>query len=241
MRGTELENIHTQTVRAREEGLEKLLHYDWHRRGTLLDHFLPPHADLETFYRADFGELGDFVTQPYQVELSQPGTDTVTATLRRQGKVWQSEQPIPVMVQKHVTLHAEQGQLKVSYTVANEGDIALDTRFGVEANWGLAGGESAQNAFLSLGDDGQQHGLAEKATHDGVTVFTIETPLWGFKVRAEVNEAAGMWRFPLETVSNSEAGFERLYQGTTTLLWWPLQLAGGEAWHVNLTFEVESS
>lgn len=240
MRGTELENIHTQTVRAREAGLEKLLHYDWYRRGTLIDHFLPPHANLENFYRADYGELGDFVTQPYQVEIGQPGKNTITLTLRRQGMVWQGEQAMPVGVQKRVTLQAGQERLEVRYSVANEGDRALDTRFGVEANWGLAGGESAEHAFLTLENDGERHNLADKAAHDSVTGFAIETPLWGFRIQAEVDRAAGLWRFPLETVSNSEAGFERLYQGTTTLLWWPLKLAAGEAWHVNLTFDVEA-
>jgi hypothetical protein len=57
----EIESIHTETVRAREPGLEKLLFYDFYRRATLLDHFLPPETELGTFYRADYSEAGDFV------------------------------------------------------------------------------------------------------------------------------------------------------------------------------------
>ena len=33
---------------------------------------------------------------------------------------------------------------------------------------------------------------------------------------------------PIETISNSEGGFERIHQGTCTLLAWPLRLEPGE-------------
>ena len=38
------------------------------------------------------------------------------------------------------------------------------------------------------------------------------------------------WWAPIETVSNSEAGFERVYQGGALLLSWPARLAAGEQW-----------
>ena len=36
-----------------------------------------------------------------------------------------------------------------------------------------------------------------------------------------------VWRFPLETVSNSEAGFERTFQGLSCLCVWPIELRPG--------------
>jgi 4-alpha-glucanotransferase len=36
---------------------------------------------------------------------------------------------------------------------------------------------------------------------------------------------AGLWRFPIETVSLSEAGFERLYQGSVMIPHWRFTLA----------------
>jgi alpha-amylase len=41
---------------------------------------------------------------------------------------------------------------------------------------------------------------------------------------------ADAWWAPIETVSNSEAGFERVYQGSALLLSWPVRLARGERW-----------
>ena len=40
--------------------------------------------------------------------------------------------------------------------------------------------------------------------------------------------AADAWWSPIETVSNSESGFERVYQGSTLLLSWPARIEPGE-------------
>ncbi|MBN1965048.1 MAG: DUF1926 domain-containing protein, partial [Anaerolineae bacterium] len=40
------------------------------------------------------------------------------------------------------------------------------------------------------------------------------------------------------TVTISEAGFERGYQGTVFLQWWPLHLEPHQTWNVNLTFSL---
>ena len=41
--------------------------------------------------------------------------------------------------------------------------------------------------------------------------------------------AADAWWSPIETVSNSESGFERVYQGSSLLFSWPLRLGAGES------------
>jgi alpha-amylase len=46
--------------------------------------------------------------------------------------------------------------------------------------------------------------------------------------------AAGLWAFPIETVSVSEAGFERVYQGSAVLLHWPVAGDADRAVHVEV-------
>jgi alpha-amylase len=45
---------------------------------------------------------------------------------------------------------------------------------------------------------------------------------------------------PVETVSISEEGFERIYQGTALLLAWPVALEPGREWEEHITFAVEA-
>ena len=44
--------------------------------------------------------------------------------------------------------------------------------------------------------------------------------------------------FPIETVSNSEGGFERVYQGSSLLVRWPLRLVPGGAAIVRMRLAV---
>ena len=49
----------------------------------------------------------------------------------------------------------------------------------------------------------------------------------GSRSRRRSRRPADVWWAPVETISNSEAGFERVYQGAGLLLSWPLSLAAG--------------
>jgi alpha-amylase len=48
-----------------------------------------------------------------------------------------------------------------------------------------------------------------------------------------------MWRFPLETASQSESGFERTYQGSVLAAVWPIDLAPGDSFETQLSLSVE--
>ena len=45
-----------------------------------------------------------------------------------------------------------------------------------------------------------------------------------------MDEPAEAWWAPIETVTNSEGGFERVYQGSGLLVSWPVRIAPGESW-----------
>lgn len=55
-------------------------------------------------------------------------------------------------------------------------------------------------------------------------------------LRLEVSKSATLWRFSLDTITGSEAGFERTHQGSCMLLTWPLELAPGETWSVEMAW-----
>jgi hypothetical protein len=69
-----------------------------------------------------------------------------------------------------------------------------------------------------------------------VTIFALGPllPEPAGEVTLTLSQSATLWYFPLEAISNSEAGYERVYQGTCTLLWWDIALGPGESWEVTL-------
>jgi len=55
----------------------------------------------------------------------------------------------------------------------------------------------------------------------------------------EAPSAAHFWISPIETVSESEEGFERVYQGSQILIVWPVELAPGASWRGEVALRIE--
>jgi hypothetical protein len=221
---SKVESIHGGPLKAKEPGLEKKLIVDWYRRASLIDHVFGAHETLDTFYRSQYQEWGDFVNQPYQLKTSR-STKRATVTLEREGGVWIDGTRYPLRIEKKIVIGSGQPGFTVTYTLTNVGEQRLAARFGLETNWGISGGDAAEGAY-TLYAGGVLHRLnAVKAIPSAKDAAVVVERLGRALLR--LSEPAGWWQFPLETVSLSEAGFERGYQGTTLLAYWPLELEPG--------------
>jgi len=228
----ELESIHTTLVRVKEWGLEEKLLYDWYRRGSLIDHLFPASTTLEEFYRCQYSELGDFVDQPYQYAVEEH-SEGLEVKLDRDGHLWQGEGRGPLRIEKRLALKPGATDLAVTYELTNTGTQPVTARFGVETNWGILGGDGGGASY----EVGQQlFPLASKGELGGVARLLIASRPLEMEIKIAFSRDAVLWRFPIETVSNSDAGFERAYQGSCLLAHWPLELKPGEDWSVELYF-----
>jgi Domain of unknown function (DUF1926). len=59
-----------------------------------------------------------------------------------------------------------------------------------------------------------------------------------FKINIKFSEKCQLWRSPIETVSMSEAGFERVYQASALLPHWKLNLSPGESLELELLLSI---
>jgi hypothetical protein len=48
-----------------------------------------------------------------------------------------------------------------------------------------------------------------------------------------------LWRAPVETVSQSESGFERVYQSSMVMPIWRLSLLPGKSWETEIRVRIE--
>src|SRR5690606_18455231 len=80
--------------------------------------------------------------------------------------------------------------------------------------------------------------LKERGVYPSATEFGIADEWLDAKAVFTASEPAEVWRAPIETVSLSEAGFERSYQGTALIPVWKLSLAPEETWRVSLELQM---
>ncbi|MFA5114166.1 MAG: alpha-amylase/4-alpha-glucanotransferase domain-containing protein [Candidatus Margulisiibacteriota bacterium] len=221
-------------VKSKEEGLEKALDYDWHRRISLLDHFLAAGTDLESFSRAKYQEVGDFTIAPYEYMPKRRGSET-SLVLRRTGRVGQT----PVKVEKEIMLYARQSIVTINYEVTNLGREKLDAWFGPEFNFSLLAGRSDDRYYELDSADIDDRTMASKGAVESVKCVKIVDKWKGFSVLLEMDRPATFWRFPIETVSQSESGFERTYQSSVVFPNWRFSLEPNAKWQVKIVLRIE--
>ena len=223
----EVKTIH-EGVRMKEPDLHERLYYDRHRRSSLRDHFLPHETTLDDLIRSSHEELGDFADGPYAAQARQDG-DRVVVTLERTGQV----SGVPCRLEKEIAAAAGGSEVSVTWRLANSGGSPIDCLFASEWNLAFHAADT-----LSLGGTDDQR-LGEPHSAESVRVSTLEGHYPPLRLHAELAQAAALWSYPVEAVSNSEGGFERTYQGVCLTLLWPLRLAPGENTSFGLTWRHE--
>ena len=187
----------------KELGLSKLLVYDDHERRSGLVRILDSNGV----------EVGDFVNGPWRVER-----DALTVVLSRTAADLHATKGIDL------TGDRREGDLSVAVTVG--GDDPFAGTLELEWNLNLLGGGANPEAYYRWADQEIRHD-APGAVTAGVEL-TFGNRYEGVAVSVESQPAAAQEWFPVETVSNSEAGFERVYQGSCLTQRWQLQLAAGQ-------------
>jgi hypothetical protein len=201
-----------------QPGLRDLLAYDRFRRASLLDGWFDAHGDLDP-------------VEPWAASRLALGDAHYTATAERAGAAIEvalrHAAEGPLTVDKRVRVHDRTLSARYRLGGASEG------RWAVQWNLALSAG-AAPGRYLtlpghpSLGSTGRLTGLVEVALVDE----------WlGLQARLTWSPAAELAWAPVETVSVSEAGFERIYQGLALLLAWPLD---GDRPEPTVTLTVES-
>ena len=187
-------SIHTDAVKVKEFGLEKHLIYDWYRKSSLLDHFFHTDTKYEQLYGVKFIEDGDFVLGKYNAKIISNKLELV-----RRGHVWFNGVHLPVEVTKVINPLSENGY-EVEYKIKNLSDKKVNFLFGVEQVF----------AFSQKTDNDTKEFVNIREWTKKDTELNVIA-----KVSSSIN--CNVWVTPIQTVSNSDDGYEKTYQGTTVV------------------------
>lgn len=218
-------SIHDR-VETKEDGLENFLVYDWHRRVSFLDHFFGSDIDVERFARNDYMEFGDFVNQPFSAELMKK-EDRVALVMARDGHVWVGKIWAPVVLGKMLILYSDDARFDVLYRIDNRSREKLSMSFGIETAWSLLAGNSPDRYYHVNGSKLEDAAMASSGVISSSETLGIRDDAFGYNISIKTDKKLDWWRFPIETVSLSEGGFERNYQQSTVMPVMELDLESG--------------
>ncbi len=216
----------------KQDDLDQRLVYDCYPRKALVDHFLTPDATIEDMIACRAVELGDFTTGTYLSRVQRSETQ-VAVVMERPGVV----DGHAIQVRKTITCEADSGTLDVHYVLENlpEGVSVL---FAVEINIAAMAGHAHDRYYAD--PTGLRLGMLDArldlAAGGGVTL----TDEWlDVAVGLRWSEPAALWCFPVETVSQSEGGFEGVYQSSAVIPRWVVRADESRRWEVRIRWSVE--
>ena len=218
-------SIH-DTVLMKETGLAARLAYDPYERRSGLVRFLALDAEPTGWADASVTELGDAVDGAFEVVTLTPGHLVV----HRDATVSAGGAPTPVRVTKHLRLGGGRldPTLELSIELENTGTTRIDARLGIEWTTMMLGGGGNPSAWWDIAGARTGHDSSGRAERIGRLAQGND---WiGLAITTTVTPPAEAWWAPVETISNSEEGFERVYQGSGLLLSWPIALDAGATW-----------
>jgi alpha-amylase len=201
------------------EDLSSLIVYDDYER----------RSGLIRVLRADGSALGDFDRAAWTVDQAEQAWIALSRTANE----------LSVRKEIGVAGGRNEGELWLKVELRNVSDRPFQGTLEVEWNVNVLGGGANPAAYYRAGDDEWRHDTAASVvagallsfgnTYEGVDVAVTSEPA-----------AAAEW-YPVESISNSEMGFERVYQGSCLTLRWPLSLEPGASEGRSTTLRVTQS
>lgn len=228
--------IHSE-IRLKDTQAVGPLHYDRYPRFSLLDHFVRRDTDLPQFISSSYEDLGQFPDLPYQARVDA-GRDELAILLSAEGQVpGRPGQPLPVEISKKLSLRAGQPEIKVEYRIKNKGASALSGAVVVEWNINLLGGGHNPAAYYDAPGMGEgERNLDSSGKIGPAGELIVGNSYLGIRLRLSLRPEAEVWRYAVETVSNSENGIEGLYQASCILVRHPVDLGPQQETSFDLTW-----
>ena len=231
--GGDVASIHDRVV-FKQKDLDQRLQFDRHRRKSLVDHFYDVNVAAESVANGQYEELGDFVDAPFEARLRR-NPNRMRVQLTRNGHVAGRQ----VRVTKGLTLEAGGQTLEVAYLV--EGlPPGEPVHFGVEFNFaGLPGG--CDDRYFHDARRNLLGQLDARLDLKSVDYLGLSDDWLGIDVELSSDQPMHVWTFPIETVSQSEAGFELVHQSVVVHPHWIIEAGRDGRWSTTMTLAIDTS
>jgi alpha-amylase len=208
----------SQVAKFKQEGLERMVRYDRNRRKSLVDHFWDLDVTAAAIVEGTAAERGDFAAGVYALELHRTA-DRIELRLRRGGNAW----GIPFTLTKTVCVRPGSPTIDIAYGLS---DLPADFRQHLAVEFNFAGMPAQADGRFFYDAAGQSLGeLGTCLDLPAAARLGLVDDWLGIDAALSIGRAsngaeAGIWTFPIQTVSQSEGGFELVHQSVVVMPHW---------------------
>ena len=226
-------SIHDRVI-FKQPGLDQRVQYDTFPRKSLLDHFYDNEASINAVVAGQAEERGDFLQGAYEARVRR-SPHRIQVQMSRQGIACGR----PVKLTKGVTLSSGSSTLEIAYLL--EGlPAGQPIHFGIEFNF-AALPSNCDDRYFHDGEGRRLGHLGRQLDLTGAGALGLVDEWLGVELVWRASCPASIWTFPIETVSQSEGGFELVHQSVVVLPRWYIQADADGRWSVTMSLSVDTS
>ena len=225
-------SIHGQS-KLHDTRLKDHLIYDRYERKSFLDHLIIGDISAELLRKNRCIELGHLPEAAYCAEIrsSKDATDIV---LTHKGSIEHEDISTPYTLEKILTIQSASPDLVCKYIISHNGSTPLQCCLGLEWNFALLAGNAPDRYYFC--DTRAKIGkLVSELKKPKVSRFGIVDEWQNLVITFQFQEQVTLFTFPIETVSQSESAYEKVYQSSVLFPVLPLELKPGEDRKISFT------
>lgn len=230
------ESIHG-AIKCKDDGLADLLIYDWYDRAALTDHLFEEMPTSLALVSGQLHEAGDFVNQIYDHHV-ETIDNSLIIRLTRNGGLWRDGSCQPLRIEKTIRLSAGERGFTAAYRYHNISDQRLRAWAAVENNFNLLVADAPDRYLVADGRKCRPARFGATGDLKDVSWIALVEGWLGWHLKISISHPVGFSRYPIETVSLSEAGAERNFQGLSLLFHYPVDLEPNRELTIEFSFAI---
>ncbi len=210
-------SIHDHVL-SKEPNLSALLRYDRYSRHVFRTYVFPADQQCEDFDYLRLKENQDLAGGAWA--LSGKESDPGITVLERQTHIRLNDKNVPMRATKTILAQATGDTLRLACrsSIALEHSIPAPLALGVELVFNLLAPDVPDRYFLA----NEVRRPLEFRGEINSPRLTLVDEWQQVKITIDANPQPRWWVIPIETISQSESGFERVYQGSAILAVWKI-------------------
>ena len=225
-------SIHDRVV-FKQEGLDERLQYDDRLRASLIDHFYDEDVNVDALMQSKAMERGDFADGDYVAKIRR-SAERVQVMMTREGNAW----GVPLKITKGATLSPGRNQLELAWLIEGlpqDGTMHFATEFNFA---GLPDGQD--DRYYSAFDGTKLGDLGEKLQVDDAMGISLADHWLGVDLSLSLDQPAKIFAYPVQSVSQSESGFESVHQACCVVTGWIVRGDSDGRWSTRMRLSLQT-
>ena len=223
-KGIEPASIHDLVV-VKEKDLEKKLHYDQFLPRSMRLHIFPLDTEVDDLYSAKELDLSNSSNVEFELVEKKIFEKEVYLFLFGKAIINFNGESVYIDIHKKIRIPLQGFGFSTEYSIHKDKGVDLELKLGIDHFYTMLGGASDDRYFFDEKSDlGKPHLNSKFVLEDRRQIGLIDE--WKkIKVVLKINRVVDFFVYPIETISLSEAGFERVYQASAIVPTFNLKLS----------------